>query len=126
YKRGSCIELKCDINKEKEAYIRFETNEFEKVGPISSVEYGPIVVNYTTLYLLKNATTMHELYLKNRKEIEVYKVLKKISESKGIKLRKEKEGFYIGKDFIKILDNGDIKFNEEIKDINQINHILNY
>lgn len=53
-------------------------------------------------------------------------VLKKVSESKGIKLRKEKDGFYIGKDFVRVLDNGDIKFNTEVRNINQINDILNY
>ena len=120
YERGSCSELNCDIKKEKDLYIRFELDKFEKVGHISSVEYGTVTVNYTTMYLLKNASTMHELYLKNRKEIEVYKVLKKVSESKGIKLRKENDGFIIGNDFVRVLDNGDVKLNGEIIDICKI------
>ena len=39
-------------------------------------------------------------------------------------LRKENDGFYIGSDFVKVLDNGDIKLNKNkvsIKDILYIN-----
>ena len=77
------------------------------IGPISSVEYGPRIFNYTTMYLLSNASTMHELYLKSRKEVEIYKDLKKISEEKGLKLRKENNGFFIGDEFISINKGGD-------------------
>jgi hypothetical protein len=56
---------------------------------------------------------MHELYLGSRREIEVYKVLRKISEENNISLRKENNGFYIGSDFVRVLDNGDIKLNGE-------------
>ena len=54
---------------------------------------------------------MHELYFNNRKEIEVYKILKSISKSKNISIKKENNGFYVGSDFIKVLDNGNIKLN---------------
>ena len=43
---------------------------------------------------------------------------------KNINLRKENDGFYIGSDFVKVLDNGDIKLNRNkvsIKDILYIN-----
>ena len=124
YERGSCKELKCDNGKENDIYLRFELDEFKKVGPIHRVEYGIRTLNYTTLYLLKTATTMHELYLSSRREIDVYKILKKISKDKNINLRKENDGFYIGSDFVKVLDNGDIKLNKNkvsIKDILYIN-----
>ena len=67
---------------------------------------------------------MHELYLSSRREKDVYKILKKISKDKNINLRKENDGFYIGSDFVKVLDNGDIKLNKNkvsIKDILYIN-----
>ncbi len=124
YERGSCKELKCDNGKENDIYLRFELDELKKVGPIHRVEYGIRTLNYTTLYLLKTATTMHELYLSSRREIDVYKILKKISKDKNINLRKENDGFYIGSDFVKVLDNGDIKLNKNkvsIKDILYIN-----
>ena len=66
---------------------------------------------------------MHELYLGSRREIEVYKVLRKISEENNISLRKKDNGFYIGNDFVRVLDNGDIKLNGEkvtLKDISLI------
>ena len=124
YERGSCKELKCTHGKENDIYLRFELDELKKVGPIHRVEYGIRTLNYTTLYLLKTATTMHELYLSSRREIDVYKILKKISKDKNINLRKENDGFYIGSDFVKVLDNGDIKLNKNkvsIKDILYIN-----
>lgn len=124
YKRIDCKELKCAQGKENDIYLRFELDEFKKVGPIHRVEYGIRTLNYTTLYLLKTATTMHELYLSSRREIDVYKILKKISKDKNINLRKENDGFYIGSDFVKVLDNGDIKLNKNkvsIKDILYIN-----
>ena len=66
---------------------------------------------------------MHELYLGSRREIEVYKVLRKINEENNISLRKKDNGFYIGDDFVRVLDNGDIKLNGEkvtLKDISLI------
>ena len=56
----------------------------------------------------------------SRRQIEVYKVLRKISDDNNIRLKKENNGFYIGSDFVKVLDNGDIKLNGDtvgIKDI---------
>ena len=116
--------LSATHGKENDIYLRFELDELKKVGPIHRVEYGIRTLNYTTLYLLKTATTMHELYLSSRREIDVYKILKKISKDKNINLRKENDGFYIGSDFVKVLDNGDIKLNKNkvsIKDILYIN-----
>ena len=63
---------------------------------------------------------MHELYFNNRKEIEVYKILKSISKSKNISIKKENNGFYVGSDFIKVLDNGNIKLNGDKVNITEL------
>ena len=123
YKRGDCKELKCKKGKENDIYIRIELEEFKKVGPIERIEYGTRTVNYTTLYLLKNSNSMHELYFNNRKEIEVYKILKSISKSKNISIKKENNGFYVGSDFIKVLDNGNIKLNGDKVNITELIHL---
>ena len=110
-------------HKENDIYIRIELEEFKKVGPIERIEYGTRTVNYTTLYLLKNSNSMHELYFNNRKEIEVYKILKSISKSKNISIKKENNGFYVGSDFIKVLDNGNIKLNGDKVNITELMHL---
>ncbi len=66
---------------------------------------------------------MHELYFNNRKEIEVYKILKSISKSKNISIKKENNGFYVGSDFIKVLDNGNIKLNGDKVNITELIHL---
>ena len=120
YKRGNCSEINCESKKVNDIYIRIELEEFKKVGPIERIEYGSRTVNYTTLYLLKNSNSMHELYFNNKREIEVYKILRKISKNKNISIRKENNGFYIGSNFIKVLDNGDIKLNGDKVNINEL------
>ena len=121
YERGKCRELKCSASKSKEIYIRFELEDFKSIGPIGSVEHGPLVVNYTTLYLLKNASTMHELYLKNRKEIEIYKVLKRVSNVEGVKFKREKGGFKIGNHFVSVSEKMEIRLNDELCTLNKLN-----
>ncbi len=69
---------------------------------------------------------MHELYLGSRKEIDIYKILRKISEDKNISLKKENNGFYIGSDFVKILENGDIKLNGNKINIDEIMKYYQY
>ena len=69
---------------------------------------------------------MHELHLNSRKEIDVYKVLRKISKDKNISLRKENSGFYIGSDFVKVLDNGEIKLNGNKVSIDEITKYYQY
>ena len=66
---------------------------------------------------------MHELYFNNRKEIEVYKILKSISKSKNISIKKENNGFYVGSDYIKVLDNGNIKLNGDKVNITELIHL---
>ena len=123
YKRGSCIELECDNGKEKSIYIRFDLEEFEPISKISTVEYGVRNVMYTTLYLLKNATTIHELSINNRKEIEVYKILKKISNDKNLPLEKREDGYKLQEDYIKVYNN-DIRVNHELVNINDLEALL--
>ncbi|MGL5330123.1 MAG: nuclease domain-containing protein, partial [Peptostreptococcaceae bacterium] len=123
YKRSECKEIRCGEAKSNNEYIRFELDEFESIGPILSGDIAPIVVNYTTMYLLKNARHMHELYLKNRKEIEVYKILRYISDSKGIKLKRDKSGFYIGTDKVSVYDKGEIRLNNEVCSLNDLDII---
>ena len=88
YKRKECEELPCDKSKEDKDYYRFETEDWVNVGPVAPVEYGTRNVSYTTMYLLNNADTMHELKLKNRLEINVYKILREVSKRKNISLIK--------------------------------------
>lgn len=125
YERGNCVELDCDESKKKDSYLRIELEDFEKVGPITGVEYGVRNIHYTTLYLLKNASTLHELGLKNRREVEVYKILKRVSNSKSLNLKKRNEGFYLGEDFIRVCDNGDIRLNDRLVEFGELYRTIN-
>ena len=124
YKRFECKEIECNLNSSEDTYIRFDLEKFKYINEIKSVEYGPIIFNYTTMYLLKNSTTMHELYMKNRQEIELYKILKKISEVKNLTLKKEKEGFYLHKDYIRVYKRNKTKVNDKIIHINNLYNYL--
>ena len=126
YERGNCTELKCKSGKEKDIYIRFDLEKFEQISKVSTLQYGVRNVMYTTLYLLKNATTIHEISIKNRREIDVYKILKKISDDKSLVLEKYEEGYKLGNDYIKVYDNRDIRVNEELVEIKNLKSKLNY
>lgn len=72
------------------------------------------LITYTTLYLLKNAGNIHELKLKNRDEIELYKILKKISKERGLKLLRKRDCYVIdGKD-IEMLENRKVRVDGRI------------
>ena len=124
YERGSCTELKCNNGKEKDIYIRFELNEFESIPGVSTVEYGVRNVMYTTLYLLKHATNIHEIGVESRKEIEVYKILKAVSDKKSLSLEKHENGYKLGEDYIKVYGNRDIRVNNELVDISDLKEVL--
>ncbi|MCR1821181.1 restriction endonuclease-like protein [Terrisporobacter muris] len=124
YERGSCIELECDKGKESHIYIRFELENFEKLSGVSTLQYGVRNVMYTTLYLLKNATNMHELSIKSRKEIEVYKILKRVSEKKSLNLEKYEDGYKLGEYYVKVYDNRDIRVNNELVDADDLEVFL--
>jgi hypothetical protein len=78
------------------------------------VEYGVELITYTTMYLLKNAETVHELSFKNNSEIEVYKILKKISKLKGMKISRFKDYFTLGDVKIEVLNSNKTKVNDFI------------
>lgn len=124
YERGSCTELECDSGKESHVYIRFELENFEKLSGVSTLQYGVRNIMYTTLYLLKNATNMHELSIKSRKEIEVYKILKSVSEKKSLNLEKYEDGYKLGEDYVKVYDNRDIRVNNELVDVDDLEVFL--
>ncbi|KXZ39989.1 hypothetical protein SAMN05661008_01952 [Alkalithermobacter thermoalcaliphilus JW-YL-7 = DSM 7308] len=111
YKRKQCTELSCNKSKEDLDYYRFETEEWQKIGPIAPVEYGTRNVSYTTLYLLNKADTMHELKLKSRVEIDTYKILKEVSKIKNVSLIKQDSKFKIGNDFVQVTDKNNIILN---------------
>ena len=124
YERGSCTELECDSGKESHVYIRFELENFEKLSGVSTLQYGVRNIMYTTLYLLKNATNMHELSIKSRKEIEVYKILKSVSEKKSLNLEKYEDGYKLGEDYVKVYDNRDIRLNNELVNVDDLEVLL--
>ena len=124
YKRGDCIELKGDKDREDNIYIRFELEEFKQLSGVSIYQYGVRNVMYTSLYLLKNATNIHELSLKNRKEIEVYKILKKISEQKSLILEKREDGYRLGENYIRVYENSEIRLNDELVESKEIYNLL--
>ena len=79
---------------------------------------------YTTLYLLKNATNIHEIGIESRREIDVYKILKVASHKKSLNLEKYEDGYKLGEDYIKIYKNKDIRVNNELVDISNLKKVL--
>lgn len=67
---------------------------------------------------------MHELSIKNRKEIEVYKILKRVSEKKSLNLEKYEDGYKLGEDYVKVYDNRDIRVNNELVDVDDLEVFL--
>lgn len=117
YKRNECRELPSASNDE---YLRFEFEDIYKIGPIKSVEYGVPLISYTTLYLLQNAESIHELKMKNRDEILIYKKLKEVSKINNIKLKRFKDYYELGDKKIELLENKKIRVNGRIFDIGEI------
>ena len=106
YSRDECRELP---RSSKESYIRFELENIEEVGPIATVEYGVRNMMYTTLYLLENADNVHELKLKSREEIVLYKRLKEIAGVTGSKLVRFREYYMLGDVRVELMENGGIR-----------------
>jgi hypothetical protein len=104
YKRCMCSEIPVKSGNAKEDYLRFELKELININNIKPVEYGTQLITYTTLYLLKNAENIHELKLKNRNEIELYKILKRISKDRGLKLLRKTDCYVLdGRDIEMLL-----------------------
>ena len=110
YSRDDCAELP---KNSKESYIRFEMEDIKEVGPIATVEYGVRTVIYTTLFLLENAENIHELKLKNRKEIVLYKKLKEIAKVTGSKLERFREYYMLGDMKVELMGNGKLRIRED-------------
>ncbi|MCB2313451.1 hypothetical protein LGL55_20440 [Clostridium tagluense] len=114
YKRCMCTEIPVKRGNEEEQYLRFELEELTEINNIKPVEYGMQLITYTRLYLLKNAGNIHELKLKNRDEIELYKILKKISKERGLKLLRKRDCYVIdGKD-IEMLESRKVRVDGRI------------
>ncbi|MCT8977900.1 restriction endonuclease-like protein [Clostridium sp. CX1] len=120
YKRKDCAELALKKGSGEEEYLRFELDEILPVGPISTVEYGVELITYTTMYLLKNAETIHELSFKSRIEIRLYKLLKEVSNAKGLRILRRKDHFMLGDIKIEILNSKKLRVDGKLVDIDKI------
>jgi len=116
YKRKECKELETIRNNPEDLYLRLNIEWFKNVGPITPVEYGVELINYTTQYLLENAETMHELSFGNRKEIELYKKLKKIQKLIRKPIIRRKDWFSLGGIKIEIISANKLRVDGELCD----------
>ena len=117
YRRGECKELPARRGTENEQYLRFNLDSIKEINHIEPIQAGTQLVSYTTLYLLKNAENMHELKLNSNLEIEVYKKLKEIANSKGYTIRKEHDKYIINKNTIEIIEGKVIRVNGKITNL---------
>ncbi|AGY77763.1 DUF2357 domain-containing protein [Clostridium autoethanogenum] len=120
YKRNECTEIPSGRGENEDIYLRFELEEILSLNPIAPVEYGVELINYTTMYLLKNAETVHELSFKSKSEIEVYKVLKKLSKLRGMSIVRFKDYFMIGNVKVTVLNSKEARVNDDIVEIGSL------
>ncbi|WP_291640578.1 hypothetical protein [Clostridium sp.] len=109
-----CSEIPVGRGNEEDEYLRFELEELIQINNIKPVEYGTQLITYTTLYLLENAENIHELKLKNRDEIELYKILKRISKDRGLKLLRKTDCYVLDGRVIEMLLHGDVRVDGRI------------
>lgn len=88
YLREECIEIKSRPGTEKNKYLRIELEEIKETAKIEPIQYGTRLISYTTMYLLEKAENTHELKLGSSLELEVYKIMKKISKDKNLEIKK--------------------------------------
>ena len=124
YRRGECKELPARRGTENEQYLRFNLDSIQEINHIEPIQAGTQLVSYTTLYLLKNAENMHELKLKSNLEIEVYKKLKEIANSKGYTIRKEHDKYIINKNTIEIIEGKAIRINGKITNLRNMEKLI--
>lgn len=67
---------------------------------------------------------MHELKLKSNLEIEVYKKLKEIANSKGYTIRKEHDKYIINKNTIEIIEGKAIRINGKITNLRNMEKLI--
>lgn len=120
YKRKECVEIPKGRGTDEEEYLRFELEEILSLKPIVPVEYGVELITYTTMYLLKNAEAVHELSFKSNSEIEVYKILKKLSKLKGMKIVRFKGYFKLENIKIEVLNSKETRVNDVIVKIENL------
>lgn len=88
YNREECVEIKSRPGTEKKKYLRIELEEIKETTKIEPIQYGTRLISYTTMYLLKKAENTHKLKLGSSLELEVYKIMKKISKAKEVEIKK--------------------------------------
>ena len=89
YLREECIEIKTRPGTEKNKYLRIELEEIKETTKIEPIQSGGTrLISYTTMYLLQKAENTHELKLGSSLELEVYKIMKKISKDKSLEIKK--------------------------------------
>lgn len=88
YKRKECTELKARVGTEDDIYLRIDLEYIKEVDNITPIQRGTRIVNYTTLYLLKNSENTHELKVGSSLELQVYKILKKVAREKSVIIKK--------------------------------------
>lgn len=94
YKRGDCKEIPSSRGNGDEIYLKFNLGDFIEISKIEIKQYSTLV-SYTTLYLLNNASNIHQLYLKSSLEVKVYKKLLEFEKMHNLKLKKEDEKYYL-------------------------------
>lgn len=88
YLREECTELKVRAGKEKDIYLRIDLEDLKEVNKIEPIQFGTRLISYTTMYLLKNSENTQELKIGSSLELEVYKIMKKISKDKNLEIKK--------------------------------------
>jgi hypothetical protein len=141
YKRKDCTELKARSGTEDDTYLRIDLEYIKEVDNIVPIQRPTRIVNYTTLYLLKNSENTHELKVGSSLELQVYKILKKVAKDKGLTIKKvdrdkgiktnKKDSvreYIVGNVAVEIVDGIIIKVNDRITDLKGLEekYILNY
>ncbi|NLJ78845.1 MAG: DUF2357 domain-containing protein [Tissierellia bacterium] len=124
YRRGECREILAKPGMEGVLYLRLNLKNIKRIRTVEPIQSGTRLVSYTTLYLLKNAENMHELKLRSNLEIEVYKVLKRISDSRVHTIRKEFGRYIIGDNKVEVIDGKAIRVNGRISNLRNLERTL--
>ena len=130
YLREECVEIESRPGTEKNVYLRIDLEDIKEVTKIKPIQFGTRLISYTTMYLLKKAENTHELKLGSSLELEVYKIMKKISKAKEVEIKKinsktkndEKElikEYNIGEISIKI-NGGIIKVSNKVVNLDKL------
>lgn len=107
-------------------YLYFDL-EIQKMLKIKS-DTSVVPLFYSTLYLLENAENITELMLCNKREIEIYGLLKDISRKSGIQIKKihrhGKFKYKMERNVIEILNDGKIKLNSSVVGFKELKNRL--